>query len=463
MRITKRSVLIGVSSVAMLAILAASVFAFHGTSHAIGTGVQVVSVVRVNGNDQSYGPGVSLARNLDSTPLLAGMTRYDPDGPGPHLVYWDTFAGFLWQGMPPGATGPIAGHMHIFYISPPSLYTTPSRYAPAAIADNQTVVGTVAWRLTRTSAPWEWTPTDGLSFLPIPDSNWQGTARAVSDDGTTAAGTIWYGRFGPHQAVTWSNGVRTALGTTSPWSEVDAMSPDGNTIVGSAGANGASAQAARWVNGQQTVLASVNSATQSTAMFTSHDGNIAVGTATLSPALTLLVRWDANGQPQVLTPPNGLSVDRVTAINPDATAIVGSLVQYTGCTPGGPGPICNGNQVPFLWTSQDGFTLLPENGLGDFYDMSTSVGVSDDGKTVVGELISSTSYDGAPHPAAFVWNRTTGEIMLNTLMSNAGYNYELFGAVAISGSGTKIVATGDVQPTSNNDTDSVILTLSGLG
>jgi hypothetical protein len=174
------------------------------------------------------------------------------------------------------------------------------------------------------------------------------------------------------------------------------------------------------------------------------------------------VRWNAEGAAQVFTPPDGYSLGRITAINPDATAVVGALVSYSDCTPGGPGPICVGNQAPFVWSQDRGFTVLPEQDLPDFYDTSIAVGVSDDGNTIVGELSSSVQFDGSPKPVAFVWTRSSGQILLNTLASDAGYDYDLFGAVAVSGSGHRIVATGVVQPPTQHDTSSVILDISGL-
>lgn len=444
------------------------------TPAARASGPQIVQVTPINGNLQSYMPGVGIAANLDTTPLVAGLTRYDPDGPGPHLIFNDTSAGFLWQGAPAGAQGPIPGHMHIFYISPPSLYYTPSRYVPTGIdANGGTVVGSVAFPESYTTQPWQWTAANGLTFLPLPGSGWQGSAGGISSDGTVVAGTV-YQRIGfrtTSSAAEWVNGSLNVLGAPGTWSQTAAqistsggsgISSDGTVIVGSSGPGASSAQAARWVNGQQAPMDPAG--TLSTALFTSADGSTAVGTATISPALTDLVLWDANGTAKVLTPPNGYSVDQIRAINPTATAVVGSLVTYPNCTPGGPGPICNGDQVPFLWTAADGFTIMPVNGMPDYYNMSTAVGVSHDGTKVVGTLSPGVQYPGSPPPLAFVWTRSTGEIMLNTLAQQSGYNNlsNLFGVDAISGSGNRIIAVG-APPATVHDTAAVILDVSGLG
>lgn len=422
---------------------------------AAAEGPQLDSVTLINGNLDTFMPGVGLAINLDTTPLVAGMTRYDSDGLGPHLVFNDTWAGFLWRLMPSGSQSPDLGRMQVFRLNPPSLYLTPSFYAPTGIADNQTVVGSVAFRETLTTAPWEWTASDGLRFLPLPDATWQGSALGVSADGATVGGTVFQ-RVGFRtitRAAQWNAGTLAIIG--APGSQASAISHDGRVVVGSAGG-----QAARWVNGVPAAMDPV--ANGSSASFASTDGATTVGTATVSPALSELVRWNAEGAAQVLTPPDGYSLDRITAINPDATAVVGSLVSYPDCTPGGPGPICSGNQTPFVWTQDRGFTVLPEHGLADFYDTSTAVDVSDDGNTVIGELSSSVQFDGSPKPTAFVWTRSSGQILLNTLANAAGYDYDLFGVVAISGSGHRIVATGAVHPPTDHDTSSVVLDISGL-
>jgi uncharacterized membrane protein len=428
-----------------------------------GGGPQVVSATIINGNQKSYMPGVGIAANLDGTPLVAGLTRYDPDGRGPHLIFNDTLAGYLWQGRPPGSQSPGPGSMQIFYLHPQSLYYTPSRYVPAAIASNQTVVGSVAFTETFTTAPWEWTPANGLTFLPLPGSSWQGSAAGVSSDGSVVAGSVFQrvGFSTTSSAAQWANGSLSVLGSAGSWSQAHAISGDGSVVVGEQGASSASAQAARWVNGQQVPVNPLGNS--STALFTSADGQTAVGTAALSPAMTELVRWDASGTAQELVPPAGYSVDRVMAINPDATAVVGSVVSYPDCTPGGPGPVCNGVQAPFLWTSTSGFTVLPVDGLPDYYDSSVAVGISDDGTKVVGDLIPSVQSPGSPPPEAFVWSPGTGEILLDTLTTAAGYNYQLSGATAISSSGDRILATGAVNPPTVHDASAVILGISGLG
>lgn len=86
---------------------------------------------------------------------------------------------------------------------------------------------------------------------------------------------------------------------------------------------------------------------------------------------------------------------------------------------------------------------MPVNGMPDYYNMSAAVGVSNDGTKVVGTLSPGAQYPGSPPPLAFVWTAGTGEIMLNTLAQQSGYNLSnLFGVDAISGSGDRIVALG---------------------
>lgn len=463
----RKAVMLVSTAVAAWAATVGSASATHAS------GPQIVQVSPVNGDLQSYMPGVGVAANLDTTPLITGTTRYDPDGRGPHLIFNDTRAGFLWQGAPAGSQGNPSGSMHVFRVNPPSLYYTPSRYVPTGIdADGGTVVGSATFPESITTLPWQWTNASGLTFLPLPGAGWQGSAGAVSSNGASVAGTV-YQRVGfrtTTSAAEWVNGSLTVLGAPGTWSQAapqistsggSAISDDGTVIVGSAGPDASTGQAARWVNGQQVPLTSVG--TSGAALFTSADGSTAAGTATISPALTDLVLWNGTGTARVLTPPSGHSVDQVKAINPTATAVAGSLVSYPDCVPGGPGPICNGDQVPFLWTAADGFTIMPVNGLPGYYNMSTAIGVSDDGTKVIGTLSPGVQYPGSPAPLAWVWTRGTGEIMLNTLAQQSGYaNLTLFDVDAISGSGNRIVAIGAPRAT-EHDTTAVILTVTGLG
>jgi len=417
-------------------------------------GWSVTQVTQVKGTPDMYLPGAGVA-NLDAGNLVAGTTRWDNDGDG--IVFNDTHVGFLWS--------PAAG-ANVFKIND-TLYSNPNFHFPAAISSNGVVVGTFLFREAGKGLPFLWTVADGFNFLPMPcpgppadnsggagNSDCNGAATAVSADGKVAVGFFREGIIGafPSVALRWD--VRKSgqhlrlddkrLPTPDAWSNAWAMSADGSVIVGDSGPSDTELQATRWVNGTRQTLQSVS--TLSTARFTSSDGSIAAGLATIG-SRKVLVLWDGNGSATVADPPAGASIETLAAINPAGTAAVGALS-------------VGGNRAPYLWTRSGGFTVIPENGREQDYDLSEALDVSDDGTAVVGALQASVVSNGDPAPRGFLWTPGQGLILVDDLLTDFGFaNPRIFQVSAISGNGRRILATG-AFPRANQDTTSLVIELS---
>jgi probable HAF family extracellular repeat protein len=233
------------------------------------------------------------------------------------------------------------------------------------------------------------------------------------------------------------------LVTSDAWSNAWGVSADGSVIVGDSGTSEDALHAVRWVNGTPQALPAASGT--STARFSSSDGSVAIGLATTA-AGNVLVRWDAGGTATVAIPPAGTSVDTIAAINPAATAAVGSLSS-------------GGNRAPYVWTLSDGFTVLPEDGRELDYDLSEARDVSDDGAVVVGALRASVISNGEPPTRGFLWTAEHGMSFIEDLLTEGGFtNQGIFEVSALAGDGKRILATG-VSPHSTHDTGSLVITL----
>jgi uncharacterized membrane protein len=222
------------------------------------------------------------------------------------------------------------------------------------------------------------------------------------------------------------------------------VSADGSVIVGDSGPSDTALQATRWVNGTRQTLQVVS--TSSTARFTSSDGTVAVGLATVG-SRNVLVRWNGNGAATVIDPSAGTSIETIAAINPAGTAAVGALS-------------VSGNRAPYLWTLSGGFTVIPENGREQDYDLSEALDVSDDGTVVVGSLQATVVSNGDPAPRGFLWTAAGGLILVDDLLTDFGFaNPSIYQVSAISGNGRRILAAGSF-PRANQDTTSLVMELS---
>lgn len=261
----------------------------------------------VTGVPGTSGAAVRIA-DLDHG-LVAGVMRYPYQG----INLINTLAPFRWTQA--GAT---------LYTLPDDVVFEDSYYGANAITpDGTKVVGGAIYFDNQTTAPWMGTLNGGVEFFAVPNGL-VGGAVAVSNDGSLVAGIVsGSGGSAPGQAVVWENGAFETLPSAQLWSEVGSqfeqvapfpqrpMSSDGSIIVGASGPSIDQMQATKWVNKIEQPLSTGVAAQSSVATFVADNGVI-FGSATLSNGNILLVRWDSNGNPQVLVPPTGFGVVRLT-------------------------------------------------------------------------------------------------------------------------------------------------------
>jgi hypothetical protein len=404
------------------------------------------SITPIRGPERAYQPGVSIA-DLDHG-FAAGATRYlHDDG----LIYNDTRAPFLWS---QDGTAMLFQPSH-------DLDRLRSVYFPHQITpDGSKVAGSVLFLDLRMPGAWVGERAIGLKYLPLPQNSGGGSAIAISSDGRLVAGTLGGGfRAPPGQAAVWLDGVLQTLPSAETWSEVGSvfesngppnphpMTSDGSIIVGAAGPSSTQMQATKWMNGVEQPLSTGNLQPQSSVATFVADNGIIFGTATRADGIVVMIRWDSNGTPQILEPPNGLSVITLMATDRSGTAAAGSVAMSTSC-PSCPDPACN--WAPFVWTASGGFTILPENGHEDFYDRSTANAVSDNGRVVVGALTACSRGEGDPPDVGFVWSADTGLTLVDDLITDQP-NPDYWSADQVSSNGNRVMVTGNARSRSGSD------------
>ena len=392
-------------------------------------GLVVEDVQLIDGREDMIFVNVLLA-DLDAGDLVGGNTVWDHDGD--NVFFIETQVGFVWN--------PIDGATP-FAISE-DLYFNDARQLVYDLGADGTAVGIHVFKLARTSWPFRFTVFDGIEFLERPAFGYAGSANAVSDDGTIVAGWVREANGLPTRAVVWNSGALSFLPSDRPWSDALDTSDDGSVIVGWTGFSDLQVRPARWVNGVREDLRAVGVASR--AQFVSDDGTVVVGLTTLRQGAQALVHWEGNRR-RVFRPPMKLSIVDLFAINADASAAVGSVADVTG------------NRAPFVWRLGDGFTVIPELGRDEDYDLSQAVDVSDDGNTVIGTIQNTVVSNGDPPTTAFVWTPEEGTVAINDLLADFGIaDPDFFIGIAVSGDGRKIVATGNPERT-NNDANSLLI------
>lgn len=382
---------------------------------------------------------VATNANLDAGDLVAGNTQWDNDGDG--IFFVETRVGFLWS---------PAGGMRPFEESG-DVYFDDNRQFVSDISDGGVVVGTDLFLNGFTAKAFAWSASGGLQFLPLPGLRFTGSAAAVSADGLVVVGAIRPGftSTDPSRASRWIAKSPRAryhlqqLPTPDLWSNAWDTSANGGVTVGDRGPAEGQLAAARWINGSLATLQPVGDT--STARFASSDGATAIGWADVS-GRRVLVRWGGDGSASVFEPPGGMTLDSISAVNPSASAVAGSVSSA-------------GNLAPFVWTQRDGFVVLPELGFESYYDRSVAYDVSDDGSVVVGTLQASIQGPGDPGPVGFVWVREEGLFSVNDLFTASGLDpWSVFDVRSVSGDGTRFLAAGN-PPRTASDTNSLIVTI----
>ena len=236
------------------------------------------------------------------------------------------------------------------------------------------------------------------------------------------------------------------------------MNNDGSVIVGTAGAAFlANCKATKWVNGVEKQLSTGGIAVRSSVAVFVADSGVIFGYAVLSNGRVVLMRWGANGNPEMFVPPNGLSVVNLSSIDSQGNAAGGALAQQFSC-PSCSEPACN--RKPFVWTRHNGFRILPENGLDEAYNTSAVQDVSDDGRVAVGQLSTCVVGPSSPPQVGFVWRADSGLVLVNHLMAAFGQpDPHYYAATDVSRDGDRVLAVGNPPLHDPQDTPDVTLDL----
>jgi hypothetical protein len=236
------------------------------------------------------------------------------------------------------------------------------------------------------------------------------------------------------------------------------MKSDGSVIVGAAGGLYlAGCRATKWVNGLEKQLSTGSVAVQSSVAVSIADSGVIFGYAVLNNGRVALMRWGTSGTPEMFVPPNGLSVVNLSSVDSQGTAAGGALAQQFSC-PSCSDPACN--RKPFVWTRQNGFTILPENGLEEAYNTSAVLDVSDGGRVAVGHLSTCVVEPGSPPELGFVWRADSGLVLVNNLMAAFGQpdpHYQM--ATDVSRDGNRVLVVGNPPLHDAQDTPDLILDL----
>tara|TARA_R110002072_G_scaffold292634_1_gene461543 strand:+ start:10355 stop:12019 length:1665 start_codon:yes stop_codon:yes gene_type:complete len=223
----------------------------------------------------------------------------------------------------------------------------------------------------------EWTLLGGIGG-PIDSSI--SSAWSISRDGTTAVGLGWAVGANAH-GIKWTEAEGMIdLGSTvaNRSSRANDTNNDGSVIVGWQDNTSGFRQAARWIDGVQTLLTDQGGNAISEAGAVSGDGNWVVGGGLNFEAW----RWSEDTGAIAISHPNsGFSFSgSATSINENGSIIVGFYRPF-------PGPALFGEG--FIWTEETGRVELNDYvdslGMDDLgITFSLPLGISNDGSAIVG-------------------------------------------------------------------------------
>lgn len=360
----------------------------------------------------------------------------------------------------PGNSKSIQGHGFLQLNKPPGEETFLASFSKGTSADGQVAVGQDGFA--SDSRAYRWTPSEGISGLPLLDGALRtfSTALAVSADGNTIVGqaarapaedgtsrsvaTLW------RPLVSTAKALRTgkthyAESETGPGlqaidlglfpggtlSSANGVSANGSVVVGYAVGKDPDPnfkfevyQAFRWTQSTGMVgLGWINTQNKfSQAFGVSADGSTIVGSDSGQA-----FRWTQAEGMVALGIGQGAFAARATGISADGSTIVGFNIYNAQ----------NDNNRTFRWTASEGMTdlgVLP----GDQY--SEPRAVSGDGSVIVG--VSGIKFVSA---RAFIWDKTNGIRDLQAVLVEDNpnlANWKLTTADAISADGKTITGSG---------------------
>lgn len=298
------------------------------------------------------------------------------------------------------------------------------------------------FRLLFASLLWSAAPAlPAAEFLMLPDVQ-KGTALSLNDlsaDGSVAVGATG---FLSGQALRWSraSGVELLGDLQMPAirSVAQAVSSDGKTVVGKGTADDSSVTAFSWTaaDGMQPVwplpVGQANDVTAYHATGVSNSGKVIVGQLELG-ANCQAFRWtEADGVKLLGDLSGGAVSSGVTDVSADGQKLVGWATSSQG-------------QQAAYWTEASGFVSLGAlpGGAGTGFFPSLAQGVTPNGQVIVGQV------DGPRGQEAFRWTAETGMVGLGDLSGGSFYS----DAVGVSADGRTIVGHSVVAGLGGLDRD----------
>ncbi len=318
-----------------------------------------------------------------------------------------------------------------------------SFYTATMRADGGLLAGS-DYDLSTGTQPAIWTPGGGVQTFPVPSATTSGEIRAVSTDGTIAAGgSSINGSWATTRATIWRNGVPVELGHLPGGVRSAGMglSGDGTAVVGWSDNGNSQSRAFRWTEaGGMQDLGTFDDQLNSGAVAISTDGTVVAGNThdgvfnTARP-----FRWTHVGGMQDLGLLQGGSFASSSAMSADGSAITGVAdIHITGG---------QREYGIFRWSESLGMEYLGALGLPFAERTETQPNaISASGDVIVGQAFDVESGPGGfGRLAAVYWSRTTGLVDLNTYLPSLGLDlggYTLRSADAISADGSIIVGSG---------------------
>lgn len=258
-------------------------------------------------------------------------------------------------------------------------------YANGVSADGAVVVGTLQKSVPSAFSPFKWTPSAGMTELPVAGAGerWRGEAHGVSSDGRVVVG--WIGTDVPPERV-----------------------------------------AARWVDdGPAQSLGEIPSgSTSKVAMATNADGSVIVGTICPLPegSESQLFRWTVADGIELLgnLPGQGDSTETALDVSDDGEFVVGVASEQLY------------PETAVIWDRFNGLRRVAEVvGFNSLYHLDRATGISADGRVISGTATINTGFGRTVAWRGELWpprcrredidnDRVVGLTDLATLLSNFG-------------------------------------------
>lgn len=279
--------------------------------------------------------------------------------------------------------------------------------------------------------PFRWTQATGIVDLGLIPGAGSGRASAASADGSVVVGSTGFDTGA--QAFRWSAstgmvGLGLLPGSPNSYTVAEAVSQDGNVIVGCGAIEFVGFRAFIWTAGSgMALLPNINPGLnpQNWARAVSADGSIVVGTSTSNtPGTTQAVRWINGAQFGLGDLPGGAFLSDSYGTSPDGSVVVGMSVVSSGLE-------------AFRWKG----TMQSLGDLPGGATVAYAQAVSADGNVVVGKGSTAAFFE-----EAFIWDPVLGMRNLkDVLTTDFALNltgWTLTAATGISADGLAIVGYG---------------------